>query len=227
MARIGHQWTQPRSTKYRSHSPRSDFLSAKHAVRRREPTFAQLCPKIGASSEHVVPIRHTKELHQSRGILAGSPHIHAKVVLQDPVLPYMFIIEPAQLHTVFFPKLGWPMPQHENSSKISRTPKVTWISKIQKSVAAICVCRCMATWFPQNMVWLSGLLGLPCTWPFTCTFSEHICPAQNTQSCQHIRYSSLELPYPFMVDFHGFPHWTNGQKTLKQSHQAIPGLRWL
>ena len=136
MARMGHQWTQPRSTKYRSHSPRSDFLSAKHAVRRREPTFAQLCPKIGASSEHVVPIRHTKELHQSRGILAGSPHIHAKVVLQDPVLPYMFIINWTCPTTHYFlPQIGMAnMRIPPKSAELLRSPE-----------SAICVCRCMAT----------------------------------------------------------------------------------
>ena len=110
------------------------------------------------------------------------------------------------------------------SAELLRSPE----SQKYKSIAAICVCRCMATWFPQNMVWLSGLLGLPCTWPFTCTFSEHICPAQNPQSCQHIRYSSLELPYPFMVISMGFPigqmdkkHWNNH---IKQFH-VLDGFR--
>lgn len=116
------------------------------------------------------------------------------------------------------------------SAELLRSPE----SQKYKSIAAICVCRCMATcqdlcyktWvghdfriFPQNMVWLSGLLGVPCTRPLTCTFSEHICPAQNTQSCQHIRYSSLELPL-----YGGFPwvspldKWTKNIETITSSN---------
>ena len=92
--------------------------------------------KIGASSEHVVPIRHTKELHQSRGILAGSPHIHAKVVLQEPVLPYMFIINWTCPTTYYFlPQIGMAnMRIPPKSAELLRSPE-----------SAICVCRCMAT----------------------------------------------------------------------------------